>query len=67
MNKEIVEARIRSGLSINDIAKTLDISESMVRKVESGKRMPSIKLAKRWAVLLRVPECEIVGYFFKSK
>jgi ribosome-binding protein aMBF1 (putative translation factor) len=67
MNKKLVEIRMKKGLSINDLAHKLKISESMVRKVETGLRRPSALLAKRWADELKISDNNIFKYFFNIK
>lgn len=67
MNKKLIEIRVKKGLSISDLARSLGISESMVRKVETGLRRPSALLAKRWADQLKISDNNIFKYFFDFK
>ena len=64
MRNKIRLIRLQKNVSISEIATKLRISESMVRKVETGLRTPSVTLAKRWADYLKIPEEEIFRHFF---
>lgn len=59
--------RLKLNISITKLASHLNISESMIRKVESGLRKPSPYVAKRWAEYLNIPEEKIFRYFFDCK
>lgn len=67
MRKKIRSIRIQKNISISILANKLKISESMIRKVESGLRTPSATLAKKWANYLEVPDEKIFKYFFNPK
>ena len=64
MREKLIGQRLKKGLSINMLADKLEISESTIRKVESGCRRPSVVLAKRWADELKIPGSKILKYFF---
>ncbi len=52
--ERIREARESKGWSLSVLAQKLRISESMLRKIESGKMKPSIDLAKRIEKILKI-------------
>ncbi len=52
----------RGSMSLDELAKALDVSKSMVEKVEKGTRRASIDLAKRWAKFLNI--ADIWGAFY---
>ncbi len=52
--EKIREARESKGWSTGVLAQKLRISESMLRKIESGKMKPSIDLARRIEKLLKI-------------
>ncbi len=58
--ERIREAREARGWSTSALAQRLRISESMLRKIESGKVKPSIDLARRIEKVLRVKLLEPV-------
>jgi transcriptional regulator with XRE-family HTH domain len=60
----IREKRKKKGLLQSDLADMLDIDTTMVGKVESGVRNPSVPLARRWAKCLGISERNILKYFF---
>lgn len=66
MREFIKNARIERGISVDDIAKTLSVSDSMVWKVEAGIRNPSVPLARKWAEILSIQEKDILRYFFDN-
>ncbi|WP_196602116.1 helix-turn-helix transcriptional regulator [Pectinatus frisingensis] len=67
MREKIRNIRLKSNISVGELASNLNISESMIRKVEAGLRTPSPYLAKKWADYLDIPEEDIFRYFFISK
>lgn len=67
MREKLIGRRVRKGISVNTLADKLDISESTIRKVETGLRRPSVVLAKRWADELKIPSSKIIKYFFDLK
>lgn len=67
MNELIIRARDKSKLNREELAQKLNISSSMVLKVENGIRRPSPNLAKKWAKVLHIPESKIFKYFFDYK
>lgn len=64
MNRLLIDARRARNLGRKDLAQQLNISMSMVAKVEGGYRNPSAPLLKKWATLLQIPEEKIYLYFF---
>ena len=44
--------RLLIGMSQTELAETAGVSLSLVRKIESGQRKPSVKVAKRIAAVL---------------
>ena len=63
--KKIKEIRKFHSITAEKLAKRLGVSVSMVHKVESGNRRASVTLAMKWAKALKIPEKEILDYFFK--
>lgn len=55
----IKERRINNELSIEDVSEKLNISKSMIYKIEKGLRIPSILLAVRIAILYGCPTDDI--------
>ena len=47
--RKLIEARIQSGLSQEDIAKIMNTSQSTVARLESGKDLPSMRTLKKFA------------------
>ena len=45
-------ARIRAGLSQQDVARATGVSESKITRIETGRQMPKAKLRQRLAELL---------------
>jgi transcriptional regulator with XRE-family HTH domain len=64
VRKQLIEARENKKITREKLAKMLNISYSMVDKVEKGIRNPSIKLTKKWAFILGINEIDIMEYFF---
>jgi Predicted transcriptional regulators len=60
MRTKLIE--YRGNIEREALAKVLEVSVSMIEKVEKGTRHPSIKLAKRWAKYLKIDD--IWGVFF---
>ena len=48
----LIEARLRRGLTADELARQLGISRWSVYKVEAGIRTPPLPLAHRWATAL---------------
>jgi transcriptional regulator with XRE-family HTH domain len=48
--RKLIEARIQSGLSQEDIAELMDTSQSAVARLESGKTLPSMRTLQKFAV-----------------
>jgi transcriptional regulator with XRE-family HTH domain len=56
--------RVEKGLTQEQLANKLSITQTMVGKVEQGERNPSVPLARKWAKCLGIPEGSILKYFF---
>lgn len=50
--KWLVDMRKKTGLTMNDVSKKLDISESYYCLIEHGERKPSVPVAKKIAAVL---------------
>lgn len=61
MVNKIQKFREEKGLTQEDLAELLKISEDYLGKIERGKRVPSMKLAVRIAKLL---DCKLDDLFF---
>jgi transcriptional regulator with XRE-family HTH domain len=55
------EARSRSGMSQEQLARLSNKSTGFVGLVERGKRRPRSQVLKHWARLLDIPEAELLG------
>ena len=67
LNEELIRYREKNALTRVDLAKRLNISESMIRKVESELRKASPKLAKKWGDELKIPNSKMFKIFFGNK
>lgn len=47
--RELVAARARAGLTQTEVAERMGTSQSMVARLESGKRPPSLRTVQRYA------------------
>ena len=47
--RELVTARARSGLSQSEVAQRMGTTQSAVARMESGKRLPSMRTVERFA------------------
>ena len=47
--RKLIEARIQSGLTQEDLAKIMDTNQSTVARLESGKSLPSMRTLKKFA------------------
>lgn len=67
VNDLLVKARENKRLSRKELAEALEISVSMVAKVENCIRRASPDLACRWAEKLGIKETQLYKYFFDYK
>ena len=49
MARELIAARARAGLSQGEVAKRMGTTQSVVARLESGKRPPSMRTVERFA------------------
>jgi transcriptional regulator with XRE-family HTH domain len=47
--RKLIQARIQSGLSQEDVAELMETSQSTVARLESGKTLPSMRTLKKFA------------------
>jgi ribosome-binding protein aMBF1 (putative translation factor) len=47
--RELIAARARAGLSQAEVAERMGTTQSVVARLESGKRMPSMRTVERFA------------------
>ena len=47
--RELIAARSRAGITQNEIARRMGTTQSAIARLESGKRIPSIKTVQRYA------------------
>lgn len=47
--RELIGARIRAGLSQSEVAERMGTTQSVVARLESGKRPPSMRTVERFA------------------
>jgi ribosome-binding protein aMBF1 (putative translation factor) len=47
--RAIIQARVQSGLTQEELAKRMGTTQSVVARLESGKRLPSIRTLRRVA------------------
>lgn len=64
MNNLLIDAREKKGITRRELADFLEISLSMVEKVEKGIRQASPGLAKKWGDQLGLKETQLYRYFF---
>lgn len=53
--KTIIEARIKSGISQQELADRLQTKQSVISRVENARTTPSLTFLKRMASALQVP------------
>jgi predicted transcriptional regulator len=49
MARELIAARGRAGLTQGEVAQRMGTTQSVVARLESGKRMPSLRTVQRYA------------------
>ena len=49
MARELIAARSRAGLSQVEVAARMGTTQSVIARLESGKRMPSLRTVQRYA------------------
>ena len=49
MTRELVAARSRAGLTQGEIAKRMGTTQSVIARLEGGKRQPSMRTVQRYA------------------
>lgn len=49
MARELIAARGRAGLTQGEVAQRMGTTQSVVARLESGKRMPSMRTVQRYA------------------
>ncbi|MCX8086724.1 MAG: helix-turn-helix domain-containing protein [Rhodocyclaceae bacterium] len=65
--RELIAARIRAGLSQSEVAQRMGTSQSVIARLESGKRPPSLRTVERYAqavggrVIVRIVRCTKSG------
>lgn len=47
--RELIGARVRAGLTQSDIAEKMHTTQSAIARLESGRKMPSIRTLSRYA------------------
>ncbi len=47
--RELIAARARAGMSQNEVARRMGTTQSVVARLESGKRPPSMRTVERFA------------------
>lgn len=55
LGSRLKEIRLKSGLSLREIARQLDVSPSFISQIENGKSQPSVATLYSFAKLLNVP------------
>lgn len=55
LGSRLKEIRLKSGLSLREIARQLDVSPSFISQIENGKSQPSVATLYSFAKLLSVP------------
>lgn len=67
MNSKLIDLREAKDISRTELSRILEISRSMIEKVERGTRRASPDLAKKWGLLLGLKESQLYHYFFANK
>ena len=49
MARELIAARSRAGLTQSDVAQRMGTTQSVIARLESGKRAPSLRSVQRYA------------------
>ena len=49
MARELLTARLRAGLTQEQIAQRMGTTQSVIARLEAGKRMPSLRTVQRYA------------------
>ena len=49
MARELIAARARAGMTQSDVAQSMGTTQSVVARLESGARMPSLRTVQRYA------------------
>ncbi len=49
MARELISARTKAGMTQDDVAQKMGTTQSAVARLESGKRMPSMRTVQRYA------------------
>lgn len=63
LGPRLKEIRLKSGLSLREVARQLDVSPSFISQIENGKSQPSVATLYSFARLLGVP----IDLLFESK
>ena len=48
--QELIAARARAGMSQTEVAQRMGTTQSVIARMESGKRMPSMRTVQRYAL-----------------
>ena len=49
MARELIAARARAGMTQSDVAQSMGTTQSVIARLESGARMPSLRTVQRYA------------------
>jgi DNA-binding XRE family transcriptional regulator len=49
MARELIAARARAGLTQSDVAELMGTTQSVIARLEGGKRVPSLRTVQRYA------------------
>ncbi|HEX5753046.1 MAG TPA: helix-turn-helix transcriptional regulator [Archangium sp.] len=55
------EARLRAGLTQDDVAERLDLSQEVYGRIERGALLPSVLTLRRLSLVLHVPTDQLLG------
>ncbi|MGK5509447.1 helix-turn-helix transcriptional regulator [Brevibacillus formosus] len=61
--EKLIDARLARGFTQEDLAKKVKISRAMLSNIERGYTLPSLKVAFRFAIVLKYP----IEYLFFNK
>lgn len=64
--KVLIALRDAKGWTQEDVAKMLNISQQAISLYENGKRDPSVRLAKKFEILFKMPMEELFPDIFLS-
>lgn len=67
MNYSLIRLRKKKKISRKELSELVEISESMIEKVERGTRRASPDLARNWGRVLGLEESQLYQYFFTEK